>query len=411
MTKTRQIGFLACLMAAFFFAFELIQLHMMNVLSSDVMHELKLNAAAWGTLTSSYLFADVLFLIPAGIILDRLSVRRVILASVVLCIIGIFGFANAFNLVSASFFHFISGIGNAFCFLSCMTLATKWFEPKRRGFIMALMITVGMLGAALAQWPVSLLMQTFTWRSLLLLDGALGFFLLIGVYLFVHEPLTPASSPIITWKGSFRLFTKALRNPQNMLSGLYISLMNMPLMLLGAVWGNLFLKQIFHFSDQDAAMIIGMIATGTIFGSTFFGWLSERLAEKRFPMRVGAFTSFFLLIAIFLMPQESKVLFAVLYFLLGFFTSTQVLGYPVITENSPQDYPATSLGVGGVLVMGLPMLLYPFTGFLLDLSWDQLLVDGVRLFSLQNFLVAFSIMPIGIFLSFFLTHFIREQKA
>jgi len=109
-------GWLVCLVAACFFSYELVQFHMLNAIGPMVMKSMALSPIDFSALCSTYLLADVIFLIPAGIILDRVPVRRVILVALALCIIGTFGFALSTTFMQASFFHFLSGIGNAFAF-------------------------------------------------------------------------------------------------------------------------------------------------------------------------------------------------------------------------------------------------------------------------------------------------------
>src|SRR5665647_2746589 len=49
---------------------------------------LNLNGTSFGNLCATYLLADVIFLLPAGIILDRFSVKKVILAALSCCVLG-----------------------------------------------------------------------------------------------------------------------------------------------------------------------------------------------------------------------------------------------------------------------------------------------------------------------------------
>ncbi|MBS0626718.1 MAG: MFS transporter, partial [Verrucomicrobia bacterium] len=133
--KAQVKGWIVCLVAACFFCYELVQLHMLNAISPMLMKDLSLSATDFSALCSTYLLADVIFLIPAGIILDRVSVRKVILIALGLCIVGTFGFAFSTTMTQAAVSHFLSGIGNAFCFLSCMMLANSWFG-KKSSFVM-----------------------------------------------------------------------------------------------------------------------------------------------------------------------------------------------------------------------------------------------------------------------------------
>ncbi|MCK4934110.1 MAG: MFS transporter, partial [Simkaniaceae bacterium] len=93
--KKKILPWIVCFSAALFFAYELLQLHVMSPIAPMLMRELGLSATKFGTLSATYLLADVIFLLPAGIILDRFSVRKVIIFALFLCIMGTVGLSQA----------------------------------------------------------------------------------------------------------------------------------------------------------------------------------------------------------------------------------------------------------------------------------------------------------------------------
>jgi predicted MFS family arabinose efflux permease len=399
--------YIVCFTAALFFAYELMQLHMLNAIAPMLMDDLNLNAAQVGLLGSTYLLADVFFLIPAGIILDKVSTRKVILVAMILCILGTFGFAVAPNFGCACFAHFISGIGNAFCFLSCIILIARWFSPSKQSLIVGCVITIGMFGGFIAQSPFSALAQALSWRSALFVDGFIGIFVLFLVALFVHDnqAVNSDSSPSIPLLQGLK---KSFLNQQNIACGLYISLMNMPLMIIGAVYGSLFLTQVHHISLTQSSFVISMICVGTILGSPLFGYLGNISSKKQW-MAIGSLFS--TLIFLVILYTESMNLFSLitLFLLLGVFTSSQVLGYPLITAHADKELMGTSTSVGAVIIMGLPMFFGPLVGTIMDRF--SLTIDGVTSFSTEGFNIAFLIFPLGFFTALCLLSLIKEQLA
>jgi MFS family permease len=404
------IPFIVCLLSSLFFAYELVQFHMMNAISPFLMKDLNLNATTFANLCACYLLADVIFLLPAGIILDYFSVRKVIILALSCCVIGTFGFSFSHSFVEAALFHFLSGIGNAFCLLSSLILVSRWFEAEKRALIMSLVVTIGMLGAVIAQWPFSLLASFFSWRSALVIDGFVGIVLLSLIILFVHDnpkqEIEKINKPPF-WEGFF----KSVFNLQNILLGLYTSLINMPLMVISAVFGSLFLTQVHGITLTNASFIVSMISTGTIFGSTLFGWLSTKTGFKKPWMFFGAILSITIFLLIQFIESPSEALLTFLFFLLGLFTSTQVLSYPLLSENNPKELTGTSMGIAAVIIMGLPMAIQPLTGIILDASWDGALINGAPLYSKEAFSTAFSLFPILFLVAFACTFFIKEKKA
>ena len=150
---------LVCLSAALFFFYEFIQMGMFNSISQELMHDFSINAGQLGLLSATYFYADVIFLLFAGILVDRISIRTIILSAMVMVVLSTITFACSQSFRLAAFSHFIAGIGNAFCFLSCIKLATRWFPSQRLALVMGVMITIAMAEGIVAQTPFDFLVH------------------------------------------------------------------------------------------------------------------------------------------------------------------------------------------------------------------------------------------------------------
>ena len=78
---------------------------------------------------------------------------------------------------------------------------------------------------------------------------------------------------------------------QNWLACAYTCMMNLPLSLLGGLWGVMYLMDVHGFSKIDATYITSMLFVGMIFGSPLVGWISDRIGSRKLPMTVGAIAS------------------------------------------------------------------------------------------------------------------------
>lgn len=400
-----------CLSAALFFAYELMQLHMFNAISPMLMKDLNMNAAAFGTLSSTYLLADVIFLLPAGIILDKVSVRKVILAALFICIVGTLGFSKAQNFSSAAICHFLSGIGNAFCFLSCMMFISRWFPEKKQALVVGVVVTIGMLGGVLAQTPFSKLVEiTSGWREAMLFDAVFGVVIFFIIYFVAKDAPKPLEKRSETTPGSFLQDIKAsLVSKTNILCGIYTGLMNLPLMVIGAVYGSLFLSQIHKVTLNDSTKIASMICMGTIVGSSLFGYISDKMEKRKPLMLFGAAAACAIMLMIMFLEKPNFFVLVFLFFMLGFFSSTQVLGYPIITEKAPKHLTGTSMGVAAVIIMGVAAIAQPLTGKLMDFMWDQKLINGLPIYPLKSYLLAFSIFPVSFMISLASAYILKEK--
>ena len=390
-------AWLVCLSAGLFFFYEFIQLHMFNSLSTHLMRDFSINAWQLGLLSNTYLMADVVFLLPAGIILDRFSVRRVILCAITLCVMGTIGFALTNNIYYAGAFHFLSGIGNAFCFLSCILLASRWFEPKRQALVVGIIVTMAMTGGWLAQTPLALMTAAIGWRSTLLMVSALGAAIMVLIYFVVFDypkgykptPVNNRDGELGFWEG----LGLAAKNMQTWLAGLYTSLFNLPIMILGASMGDLYLSQAHNLSMKSASTASGMLFIGTIIGAPLAGWISDLMERRKLPMLIGGLASLLILSYIFYGPGLTPHSAIVTFFLLGLFTSSQVISYPMISESNPEQIRGTALAIASVLIMGGAFVMTQVFVTVLQMGWSHMYVNNVAYYSPQEYFNAMLIFP------------------
>lgn len=347
------MAWVVCLSAGLFFLYEFFQLNIFDVINQPLRDDFHIDAAQLSWMSSAYLWADILFLLPAGVILDRFSTRTVILNSMLLCVLGTVGFALTDSFILASFCHFLSGIGNAFCFLSCVVLVSHWFPPRRQALVIGSLVTMAFVGGMMAHTPFAYLNELFGWRRALLIDGAVGGVLWLWIYWIVRDK--PADSPakIRTNEGQMgSVFIKALSNPQNWLAGFFTSFLNLPIMVLCALWGASYLQVVHHLSEMAASNVVSLIFMGSVIGCPLAGWLSDTQGRRKPLMIAGAVATLITVIPLFLPITLSQVTLSILFFALGFFTSTQVISYPLIAESNPVENTGASTGIASVIIMG-----------------------------------------------------------
>lgn len=399
---------LVSLSAALFFFYEFIQMGMFNSLTPELMHDFALTATQIGNLSATYFYADVAFLFFAGILLDRFSPRRIILFAATLCVVATILFALSTSRLLLGISHFIAGIGNAFCFLSCIKLASRWFLPQRMALVIGLSVTMAMAGGVVAQTPLTYLAQTFGWRHAVLIDAVLGVTIIFIMWRFVHD-VPPskilqnnAHSPE---QGSIG---KAFFNAQNWLGGLYTSLINLPIFLLGDLWGIMYLTQVHHITRTQASYVTTMVFVGTIIGSPLVGWFSDYIGRRRSPMIAGAIISLAIILAVMLLPNLGFYSLLLLFLGLGFFTSAQIVSYPLIAESNPKTITGTATGIASVLIMGGGAVFQPLFGWLMDLHWQGQTLNGTHIYAASDYLWGMMIMPAAFIIGIIASVLIRE---
>jgi MFS family permease len=158
---------------------------------------------------------------------------------------------------------------------------------------------------------------------------------------------------------------------------------------------------------SEASYITMMLFFGTVIGSPFLGWFSDRIALRRLPMLVCALVSVVLICILMFSSQMSFWSLIVLFFALGFFTSAQIISYPLIAESNPHSITGTATGIASVLIMS-GGITQPIFGWLLGLHWQHTYHNGVPLYSHMDYEIAMSIMPIAFVIACVTAIIIRE---
>jgi MFS family permease len=407
---------LVCFTAALYFFYEFIQLNMFNAINPSLMREFNMTAAALGHLSVYYFYGNILFLFPAGIILDRVSTRKVILAAMTLTVLGTFVFANARQIWVAELCRCVIGMVAAFCFLSCMRLASRWFPPQHLAVVIGLIITIAMLGGTVAQTPLTLLIEALDWRMALRIDALMGVVILAAIFLWVRDYPLGAEITVrhqqqsLRSTGFWQTLKKAVTNRQNWLAGIYTSCLNLPIFLLGAMWGSFYLVQVHGLTHTASTNTTTFIFIGTIIGAPVIGWFSDRIARRKLPMLICAMVCLVLILITMYSPHLSVFSGMLLFFALGFFSSGQVLGYPVIAESNPPALTGTASGLSATLIM-LGGMSQPLFGWLMGLHWDHRVVKGIAIYTVNDYRLALMIIPIGFVIGLLAALLVRETRG
>lgn len=403
-------AWVVCLSAALFFFYEFIQMHMFNAINDSLRSAFNVDATQLGILSSTYLWGDVAFLLPAGMLLDRFSTRTILLIALTVCIGGTAGFALTHSLPIAAFFHFLSGCGNAFCFLSCMMLVSRWFEPNRQAFVVGFVVTMAFFGGVMAQTPLAWLANLVGWRMALIYDSILGCIFLMLIFWNVKDfPQNYVASQKKNKKISFsKALVESIKNIQNTLAGIYTCLLNLPIMVLDAVWGVTYLKTVHGLSSMQASNVTAMIFFGSMIACPLAGFFSDRIERRRMPMILGAVLSLIIISLVVFIPHWNYVSLVVAFFLIGFFTSTQIISYPFAAESNPSAFTGTAVGLVSLIVIGGAAIAQIVFGQLLDLNWDGLMNAGQKIYSVSAYHHAMIMFPVVMGIGLLAALFIKE---
>jgi len=356
--------------AGAFFFYSFIQ---MTLFSTEAMKEyfmalLSLETTAEvGNFAGTFLYGTVLLLIPVGLMLDKISVKKLVISMIALVVLCTIGLTFTKNLYLAMVLRFLTGIAHCVAFMAPFRLAPRWFPSRQLALVSGLIVAFAVFGGWMSGAPMLALINGVGVKTTMLLNGLLGVVILGLAALFMRDfpvgyEAGAAGGESLSLAQGLKL---AARNKQNWLAGLYIGLLNLSVLLLGAIWGTTYLKIVNPtFSESTFTGIIGMIFIGTMIGSPLCGWISDRLKSRKKAMLGGGILSLVIMLIIIFPPSSSAALFYVLFLLLGIITAAQSIGYPVIAESNEDKVLGTANGLSAVVLMGIGAIGQPLFGFL-----------------------------------------------
>jgi len=395
-----------CFAASLFFFYEFIQGNMFASIADNIMQDFGIQVDKMAYLSSIYYLSNVVFLFVAGMLLDHLSTKKTMIVAMSLCVVSTFLLAHTESFYLALLCRFVTGIGSAFCFLGPIRIASRWFPPAKMAMVAGCIVTMAMTGGMLAQYPLTKLVLNFGWRQSLVYVGWLGVVMLVAMMFWIKD--RPESAVVKRERPNlWSVAKKAYLNRQNLRAAFYTSLMNMSVAVFGAMLGSLYLIQRLDVSKEEAALVNSMLFFGAIIGGPLIGWISDKIGLRVLPMKLGAAASLLTILGIMYLPV-SLTMMAVLFFLLGFFTATQVISYAFVAESSPPEMTATAVSIISILTQGGYIVYQNLFSRVLVSVGSMHMVDRTPVYSLESYQTAALIFPVGIILALILIFRLKE---
>lgn len=399
-----------CFVTSLFFFYEFIQGNMFASIADNMMSDFHIKIDKMTYLSSSYYVSNVLFLFVAGITLDRFSPKKIICFAMLLCVISTFVLAHAQSFSVALICRFITGMGSAFCFLGPVRIAACWFPPKQMALVTGTIVTIAMTGGMLAQYPLTQLVMYVGWRHALTLVGWFGAIIVMVMFKIIQDKPThqiERHHPHISLSSRMK---HAYLNPQTLRAAIYASLMNMAVAVFGAVMGSLYLMQRLHVSKSDASLVNTMLFLGAIIGGPLMGWCSDKINRRVLPMAAGGFLSLFVVVAILYMPVSLTGM-SILFFLLGFFTASQIISYALVAESSSLAMTATAVSIVSILTQSGYVVYQNIFSWMLSSQNNLTLINNIPVYALKDYQHAALLLPAGIVIALIVLIGLKETHC
>lgn len=397
--------------AAAFFFFQFVVRVSPSVFTDQLMSDLNISACDYGALISVYYMSYSSVQLFVGLILDRLGVRYpLILASLLICS-GCLIFSYSSDLTMLKFARFIIGVGSALGFLSCIKTASMWFTSERIGLMIGLSVMIGMAGGTSGGYPMAYLVKYVGWRESMMVLAAIAAGLAFLTFLMARDRKQPVGHSLvddvkdITIMESLKVL---LSNPQTYLYGLFGALMYVPMSAFVDAWGIKFIMMLYGVENLEASASVSITYIGLAASGPLLAIVADRWRSFKKLMMLGSLISLVgYLIAIYVQLPSIYYTYP-LFFITGFALGAQFFAFACIVELNPRQVSATASGLQNMANMyGSGFAVY-LIGLILDYISDGKLDDVISRYTIEDFHVALSTVPISILVACGLLLFIKE---
>ncbi|MCX7120526.1 MAG: MFS transporter [Gammaproteobacteria bacterium] len=410
--------------AGLYYFFEIIIRTLPSTMSGTLMQIFQINATSLSMLTSFfYYIAYTVMQIPAGLLVDRYSVRRVLFIACLSCIFGFIVFYSTRNLHLAEFGRLVVGLGSAFAYVSALKVASVWLSRRHFGFATTIMDSLGMLGAMFADDVLAHINIVDGMQSSINLLIGIGLFIaFLIVFVLKDTPDTKVKNKnqsCLNTNDKTNIFKKLCligKNPQIWLVGVVGCLFYLPSAVIGDLFGIPFLKTVYHLSRSSAPLCMSVFFAGWIICGPLFGAYSDKVGKRCKPLIISMLIEAVLFSILLYTPvitghiiPESALY--ILFFFMGVAMGTHPLVFAIAKENYSNKIAGTVIAFTNTLIMLSGLVITPLVGYLLDYSHHSIATAGVENYTMANYMFALTLIPISLIICVIIMVFVKETGS
>ncbi|MFD2114066.1 MFS transporter [Thiorhodococcus fuscus] len=393
-----------------------------GVVAADLMAAFGTSGAALGSLAAMYYYVYTAMQIPSGVLADTLGSRIVVALG---CLVAgggsiLFGVAASFE--TASLGRLLVGLGVSVVFVGLMRSNTQWFSERYYGVISGLTLLLGNVGSILAAGPLALVLGAVSWRVVFVGIGVLS--ILIGVLtaLIVRSRPEDAGLPSAREMEGLEPHPSRHRHWLHDLRGVFMTPAVWPsffvmfgvtgsLFAFAGLWGVPLMRDGFGLDRAQASVYTTVALAGFAIGCMVMGSLSDHLGRRKPVILATCVLSLAIWMALILLPWGPGWSGLLLYGALGLTAGGFVVGYAAAKE-------VVSPGVAGMAIAlvntGLFLgaaIMQPAFGWVMDLTWDGTLTEGVRHYSMDDYRNGLWLSAAFALLALIAAAFVHETKC
>ena len=179
---------------------------------------------------------------------------------------------------------------------------------------------------------------------------------------------------------------------------------------LGGLWGVPFLQSAYNVSKHTASFAMSMLFIGWMIGGPLVGVISDKFGRRKPFLGLGILLTFLASLPVIYLTDMPIGFVYVLIFLMGFFSSAQLLNFTFATELVDEKFKGLSIAFTNFIVAIGSSAIQPLVGVFLDMETKQTIKSVPYQYTGYDYKIALSVLPAMLFIAAILTLFLREKK-
>ena len=304
------------------------------VMAPYLVSDIGMGPADLGLLTAAYFITFAAFQLPLGVLLDRIGPRRVEASLLMFAGLGAFIFARSHTVTGLIIGRAFIGFGVSACLMAAFKAYVMWFPRQQLPLINGFQMAAGGLGALAATAPVEAALNFTDWRGVFTILSILTIAVALLIFFTVpdREPGAAKETMGEQLRGVSEVFSSFVFwriAPLTVLS-------QASFLAIHGLWSGPWLRDVAGLSRVGAANVLFWVAFAMVIGFIALGAVMERLSRvgiRPILVAVACMAIFMFMQLLVILELTAWVL--PLWILFGFFGTTGILPYAVLSQSFP----------------------------------------------------------------------------
>lgn len=401
--RIQTLGITIWFICAFFYALEyFIRSSSGALYDSFTLAPYNMSAVQISISSSAFYLCYVISQLPAGMLVDKFGVRRIMVVSTLVFSTAIYIASVSTSPVGIILYRALAGLGGGFAFLCAIKSIALWLPDRFFPLFTGMTQFFLYLGATLSAAPLVISNHHFSISAIMsgLFIISLALFFISVVVIKMHPDFKNQQKNKKRTASPCLILISVLKNKQIWLNGFYCFTIYGTTVLFADLWGIKYL-QLRGFSADVSGTCTSLIFIGVAVSSPFWGAIASLLNNEHKPLMVAPVIGFVVTIALLYFTTNEYAAFF-LSFLFGACQAVHVLNFSALRSSVSPARIATALALVNLFLPLSGGTLQPLTGEIIEF----LSQNYSQLFAFQ---VALAIIPILKIFSFIISLFIKDH--